>query len=74
MMSVCVFAVASVGVRLGGQPLFWQTLALTARMRRARQTRPYRTTPLRAQRQHPPYFHDGRSATLAGLSALQSGS
>lgn len=24
----------------------------------------YRTTPLRALCQHPPYFHDGRAATL----------
>jgi cytochrome c peroxidase len=27
----------------------------------------YRTTPLRALWQHPPYFHDGSAATLAAL-------
>jgi mono/diheme cytochrome c family protein len=29
----------------------------------------YRTTPLRALWQHPPYFHDGSAATLAALVA-----
>lgn len=27
----------------------------------------YRTTPLRGLQQHPPYFHDGRAATLAAV-------
>jgi cytochrome c peroxidase len=27
----------------------------------------YRTTPLRALAQHPPYFHDGSAATLAAV-------
>ncbi len=27
----------------------------------------YRTTPLRALWQHPPYFHDGSAATLADV-------
>ena len=27
-------------------------------------TKKYRTTPLRALWQHPPYFHDGSAATL----------
>jgi cytochrome c peroxidase len=27
----------------------------------------YRTTPLRALWQHPPYFHDGRAATLLAV-------
>ena len=27
-------------------------------------TKQYRTTPLRALWQHPPYFHDGSAATL----------
>ena len=27
----------------------------------------YRTTPLRALWQHPPYFHDGSAATLAAV-------
>jgi len=27
----------------------------------------YRTTPLRALSQHPPYFHDGSAATLADV-------
>ena len=27
----------------------------------------YRTTPLRGLWQHPPYFHDGSAATLAGV-------
>ena len=30
----------------------------------------YRTTPLRALWQHPPYFHDGSAATLADVVAL----
>jgi mono/diheme cytochrome c family protein len=30
-------------------------------------TRKYRTTPLRALWQHPPYFHDGSAATLAAV-------
>jgi cytochrome c peroxidase len=30
-------------------------------------TKAYRTTPLRALWQHPPYFHDGRAATLADV-------
>ena len=29
----------------------------------------YRTTPLRALWQHPPYFHDGSAATLADVVA-----
>jgi cytochrome c peroxidase len=29
----------------------------------------YRTTPLRALWQHPPYFHDGSAATLAAVVA-----
>jgi cytochrome c peroxidase len=29
--------------------------------------RAYRTTPLRALWQHPPYFHDGSAATLADV-------
>ena len=29
----------------------------------------YRTTPLRALWQHPPYFHDGGAATLADVVA-----
>jgi mono/diheme cytochrome c family protein len=32
-------------------------------------TRMYRTTPLRALWQHPPYFHDGSAATLADVVA-----
>ena len=32
-------------------------------------TRAYRTTPLRALWQHPPYFHDGSAATLADVVA-----
>src|SRR5262249_14656533 len=30
-------------------------------------TKMYRTTPLRALWQHPPYFHDGSAATLADV-------
>jgi cytochrome c553 len=30
-------------------------------------TRQYRTTPLRALWQHPPYFHDGKAATLSAV-------
>jgi cytochrome c peroxidase len=30
-------------------------------------TKKYRTTPLRALWQHPPYFHDGSAATLAAV-------
>ncbi|HYC57794.1 MAG TPA: hypothetical protein VEL28_22905 [Candidatus Binatia bacterium] len=30
-------------------------------------TKKYRTTPLRGAWQHPPYFHDGSAATLAGV-------
>jgi cytochrome c553 len=30
-------------------------------------TKQYRTTPLRALWQHPPYFHDGKAATLAAV-------
>ena len=30
-------------------------------------TNKYRTTPLRALWQHPPYFHDGSAATLADV-------
>jgi len=30
-------------------------------------TKAYRTTPLRALWQHPPYFHDGSAATLADV-------
>jgi cytochrome c peroxidase len=30
-------------------------------------TRRYRTTPLRALWQHPPYFHDGSAATLPAV-------
>ncbi|HEY6553676.1 MAG TPA: hypothetical protein VI669_09980 [Vicinamibacteria bacterium] len=30
-------------------------------------TRKYRTTPLRGLWQHPPYFHDGKAATLAAV-------
>jgi mono/diheme cytochrome c family protein len=33
----------------------------------------YRTTPLRALWQHPPYFHDGRAATLADVVAHYNG-
>ena len=43
--------------------------ASMARMRRVRPTRAYRTTPLRALWQHPPYFHDGSAATLADVVA-----
>src|SRR5204863_211340 len=32
----------------------------------------YRTTPLRALSQHPPYFHDGSAATLADGNAVGS--
>jgi cytochrome c peroxidase len=30
-------------------------------------TKRYRTTPLRGAWQHPPYFHDGSAADLAGV-------
>src|SRR5262249_24815479 len=30
-------------------------------------TKKYRTTPLRALWQHPPYFHDGSTPTLPGV-------
>jgi cytochrome c peroxidase len=30
-------------------------------------TKQYRTTPLRALWQHPPYFHDGRTLSLEGV-------
>ena len=33
----------------------------------------YRTTPLRALWQHPPYFHDGSAATLADVVAQYNG-
>jgi mono/diheme cytochrome c family protein len=36
-------------------------------------TRGYRTTPLRALWQHPPYFHDGSAATLADVVAHYDG-
>ena len=34
-----------------------------------RANKAYRTTPLRALWQHPPYFHDGSAATLADVVA-----
>jgi cytochrome c peroxidase len=33
----------------------------------AHATKMYRTTPLRALRQHPPYFHEGSAADLAAV-------